>query len=283
MQNAPAIIANEATIRFAGFAFAFGLLIVLELLSPAHQLMPRVARWRTNIGLIAAGTLLLRLVFPLAAFGVSIWAQAHQVGLFHALNVPFAAAFISTLLALDLLIYGQHVVMHRFPILWRLHKVHHADPNLDVTTALRFHPFEIALSMIVKMAAVLLLGAPPSAVLAFEVLLNASAMFNHANLWLSARSDRVLRRVLVTPDMHRVHHSVEPSLQNKNFGFNLSLWDRIFATYQSVDKAGLSALRIGLGHDDTNSTRFFWSLILPFLNSDTKNVASDERTGGGKS
>ena len=278
MPSNATIIASETTIRLTGFVLAFGLLVALEFLSPARKLSYRLTRWRTNLGLIAAGTLLLRLIFPIAAFGVSLWADAHHVGLFHFLNLPFAAAFILSLLALDLLIYGQHVVLHHVPVLWRLHKVHHADTELDVTTALRFHPFEIILSMIVKMAAVAGLGAPPLAVLTFEILLNASAMFSHANIALPPRADGLLRRVIVTPDMHRVHHGDVSALQNRNFGFNLSLWDRIFATYHNVDKAGLAAMRVGLaGLDDTKPGRFFWSLILPFQKSDTKSVADGDR------
>ena len=276
MHSAVTLIASEAPIRFAGFALAFGLLVTLEFLSPAHKLPQRLPRWRTNFGLIAAGTLLLRIAFPVAAFGTAIWAEARGIGLFHFLNLPFAASFLLTLIALDLLIYAQHVVMHRLPFLWRLHKVHHTDTALDVTSALRFHPLEIALSMVVKIAAVLAFGCPPAAVLTFEVLLNAAAMFNHANLRINAGTDGLLRRVLVTPDMHRVHHSIEPALQNKNFGFNLSLWDRIFATYHDAGKAGLADMHIGLRRDDINSTRFFWSLILPFLKSDTDNAASGD-------
>ncbi|MES1989331.1 MAG: sterol desaturase family protein [Pseudomonadota bacterium] len=278
MPSTTIFIASEPAIRLTGFALAFAVLVGLEFLSPARGVPHRFTRWRSNLGLIVAGTILLRLTFPVAAFGTAIWAEAHHVGLFHLVNLPYALAFLLSLIALDLLIYGQHVVSHHVPLLWRLHKVHHSDTDLDVTTALRFHPFEIALSMMIKMAAVAGLGAPPLAVLTFEILLNATAMFSHANIALGPKADQLLRRVIVTPDMHRVHHSDVVTLQNRNFGFNLSLWDRIFATYHSVDKAGLATMRIGLaGLDDSKPGRFFWSLILPFLNNDTKSVADGDK------
>jgi sterol desaturase/sphingolipid hydroxylase (fatty acid hydroxylase superfamily) len=280
-----AVLEAEPWIRLGGFAAAFALLAASELVFPARRLAHRAGRWRTNLGLTVVSTLLLRVSLPLAAIGVAIWAQQTGVGLFNALHAPLALSLPLSLLALDALIYGQHVAMHKVGALWRLHKVHHADPELDVTTALRFHPFEIFASMIVKMGAVALLGAPPVSVLLFEVLLNAMAMFNHANLQLGATADRLLRSVIVTPDMHRVHHSTALDAQNRNFGFNLSLWDRIFATYHGADRAELDATRIGLAEFagggprlDLQPTRFVWSLILPFLKSDIDATARKEAT-----
>tara|TARA_R110002124_G_scaffold1637_14_gene10017 strand:+ start:467 stop:1303 length:837 start_codon:yes stop_codon:yes gene_type:complete len=261
-----ALIWAEPWIRLGTFASVFALMALSEYFWPVHHLLPRLTRWRTNLGLTVAATLLLRVILPVAAVGTAIWAQETGVGLFNYFAAPLLASLPLSLAMLDLLIYGQHVAFHRVGLFWRLHKVHHADPALDVTTALRFHPLEIFISMIIKMAAVATLGVPPVAVLIFEVLLNASAMFNHANLQLGATANEVLVRFIVTPDMHRVHHSVEPDAQNHNFGFNLSFWDRLFGTYRQLDKLTLSAIRIGLNeHDDVKPTRFIWSLILPFL------------------
>mgnify|MGYP003641469504 CR=1 FL=1 len=261
-----ALIWAEPWIRLGTFASVFALMALSEHFRPVRHLPLRLTRWRTNLGLTVAATLLLRVALPVAAVGTAIWAQETGVGLFNYFAMPLLLSLPLSLAGLDLLIYGQHVAFHRFGLLWRMHKVHHADPALDVTTALRFHPFEIFLSMIIKVAVVAALGVPPVAVLIFEVLLNASAMFNHANLQLGATANRVLMRFIVTPDMHRIHHSVEPDAQNRNFGFNLSLWDRVFGTYRELNKPSLSAIRIGLDeHDDVKPTRFIWSLILPFL------------------
>ncbi|MDO8420768.1 MAG: sterol desaturase family protein [Parvibaculum sp.] len=261
-----ALIWAEPWIRLGTFALVFTLMALSEHFRPVCRLPPRLARWRTNLGLTVAATLLLRVALPVAAVGTAIWAQDSGVGLFNYYSVPLWLSLLLSLAGLDLLIYGQHVAFHRIGLFWRLHKVHHADPALDVTTALRFHPLEIFISMIVKIAAVVAFGIPPVAVLGFEILLNASAMFNHANLQLGATVNRLLVRFIVTPDMHRVHHSVEPDAQNRNFGFNLSLWDRLFGTFRQLDRPALASIRIGLGgHDDVKPTRFIWSLILPFL------------------
>lgn len=271
------LLEAEFWIRLGGFASVFVLMALAELAFPVRALSYRWARWRTNLGLTLVSNLLLRLSLPLAAIGVALWAQDAGFGLFNALSAPLWVALPLSLIVLDILIYGQHVAFHRFNILWRMHKVHHADLELDITTALRFHPFEILISMLIKMIAVALLGVPPVAVLIFEVLLNAAAMFNHANLQLGVRANRLLQSVIVTPDMHRVHHSVELDAQNKNFGFNLSLWDRIFATYRVADRAELAATRIGLAEyvsadpfRHLKPTQFVWSLILPFAKFDVE-------------
>jgi len=269
------LIWAEPWIRFGTFATVFVLIAVSEFLRPVRHLPPRLMRWRTNLGMTVAATLLLRVTLPVAAVGTAIWAQETNTGFFNHFAVPLALSLPLSVLGLDLLIYGQHVAFHCIGLFWRLHKVHHADPALDVTTALRFHPFEILLSMIIKIFAVAAMGAPPVAVLIFEVLLNASAMFNHGNLQLGATANRWLVRFIVTPDMHRVHHSVEPDAQNRNFGFNLSLWDRIFSTYRRMDAPALAAIRIGLNeHDDVKPTRFIWSLILPFLTTSSQSRPS---------
>tara|TARA_R110000824_G_scaffold118960_15_gene272396 strand:- start:91680 stop:92543 length:864 start_codon:yes stop_codon:yes gene_type:complete len=259
------LLAHEPQVRLAGFVLVFGLMALLELASPRLGLSGRPRRWTTNLGMSVLSTLLLRLILPLGAVGVALWAQSHGYGLFNVLSLPLIVTLPLSLLALDLLIYGQHVAFHHFGIFWRIHKVHHADPSLDVTTALRFHPLEIILSMVIKIAVVAALGVPPVAVLVFEILLNACAMFNHSNLRLRPDVNRLLQVFIVTPDMHRVHHSVVAGERNSNFGFNLSIWDRIFATYHLADRTALDAMRIGLAeYLDLKPTRFFWSLILPF-------------------
>lgn len=191
-------------------------------------------------------SLALRLLLPVAAVGAAAFAEQRDWGLFNQFTLPLAIPVVLTLLALDLLIYWQHRLLHALPWLWRLHRVHHSDLSIDVTTALRFHPLEILLSMLLKMAAVALLGAPPVAVLAFEILLNATAMFNHANLRLPAYSDRFLRQFIVTPDMHRVHHSWHQDETNSNFGFNLPWWDHLFGSYRAQPRDGHRAMSIGL-------------------------------------
>ena len=267
------ILDNEPLVRLIGFIGIFLGLALLERLIPARELSQQGRRWLTNLGLSATATLVVRLfvqfVLPVAGVGIAFLAQDHGIGLFNNVPVAPALAFIISLFALDGLIYGQHVVFHRFEVLWRMHKVHHADPDLDVTTAVRFHPLEILISLFVKAAAILALGVPPLAVIVFEVLLNGSAMFNHANLELSPTVNRILSLFIVTPDMHRVHHVTDHDAQNRNFGFNLSLWDRIFGTYRHADKTELSAMQIGLEEYATNDkklkpTEFLWSLILPF-------------------
>jgi len=186
---------------------------------------PRARRWPANLGIILIDSGVLRWLFPVLAVGMAELAESRNWGLFHGLNVPFWLAFVATLLLLDLTIYAQHVAFHKIPLLWRLHRMHHTDLDFDVTTALRFHPLEIALSMLLKLAVVVLLGAPPVAVMLFEVILNATALFNHGNVRLSRKLDRALRWVLVTPDMHRVHHSIHREETDSNFGFNLPCSD----------------------------------------------------------
>ena len=206
----------------------------------------RLRRWPNNLGVVVVDTLVLRLVFPTAAVGVALAAEARGIGLISWLGLPQPLAVLLAVLLLDLAIYLQHVLFHAVPALWRLHRMHHADLDFDVTTGLRFHPVEILLSMVIKLMVVVALGAPAVAVLVFEVLLNATSMFNHANLRLPAWLDRALRLVLVTPDMHRVHHSVLPRETNSNFGFNLALWDRLFGTYRAQPAAGHEAMTIGI-------------------------------------
>ena len=242
-----ALLAHEPALRLAAFLGVFALMALAEALAPRRRRdFSRLQRWPSNLGIVVIDTLLLRLVFPTAAVGVAMIAAARGFGVLHWLHVPPVAAFVIALLVLDLAIYAQHVLFHAVPVLWRLHRMHHADLDFDVTTALRFHPVEILLSMALKIALVAALGAPAAAVLVFEVVLNAAAMFNHANARLPLWLDGALRLVLVTPDMHRVHHSTRIEETNSNFGFNLPWWDRLFGTYRAAPRAGQEGMTIGL-------------------------------------
>jgi sterol desaturase/sphingolipid hydroxylase (fatty acid hydroxylase superfamily) len=237
----------EPWIRFGAFAGTLLLLASLELLAPRRT--PKVgrgSRWPGNLLLVALDTLLLRLLLPAAAVGTALVAEAHGWGLFHLIELPAWLEIALAVVLLDLIVYGQHVLFHAAPWLWRVHRVHHADPEFDVTTGLRFHPIEIILSMGIKVAAVLLLGAAALAVLIFEVLLNASSMWSHANIRLPGRLDLLVRKLVVTPDMHRTHHSVIARETHSNFGFNLACWDRLFGTYRAEPEKGHEAMCIGL-------------------------------------
>ncbi|WP_417617063.1 sterol desaturase family protein [Oceanisphaera sp.] len=260
------MLEHEPWIRLGCFAGVLLTMMLWEWRSPRRpQHLGRLRRWPHNLLLVVINTLLLRLFFPLAAVGAALLASEHGWGLFNLLAIPFWLKLVLCLLILDLLIYWQHRLFHALPGLWRLHRVHHADLEFDVTTGLRFHPLEILLSMLLKLAAVILLGAPALAVLLFEVLLNATAMFNHGNIKLPKRLDAVLRRVLVTPDMHRVHHSVIPTETDSNFGFNLPWWDRLFGTYQAQPKAGQLGMTIGLTQfRDPAELRLHRLLLQPF-------------------
>lgn len=265
------LLGHEPAVRLASFAGVLGIMALWELAAPRRPLLRGRRRWLANLGLSTAGTLLLRAALPILAVGAAVWAQDASWGIFNRLETPLVISLPVTLIALDLLIYGQHVAFHRIGIFWRLHQVHHADPDIDATTGLRFHPLEILVSMLIKIVAVVALGAPPVAVLLFEILLNGTSMFNHANVRLGEKADRVLRRIIVTPDMHRVHHSVERDEHDRNFGFNLSLWDRLFGTYRACPRGGQSGVRIGLSYlGDTKPTHFFWALALPFFKESTR-------------
>jgi sterol desaturase/sphingolipid hydroxylase (fatty acid hydroxylase superfamily) len=220
---------------------------IWEVLGPRRkQAIGRGLRWPNNLGVVAVDTLLVRLVFPTTAAGLALVAEAHAWGLFHAIALPAWVALVCSVILLDLAIYFQHVLFHAVPALWRLHRMHHADLEFDVTTGLRFHPIEILLSMMIKLAVVAALGAPAVAVLIFEVLLNATSMFNHSNIRMPLGLDRVLRWLVVTPDMHRVHHSIASRETNSNFGFNLPWWDRLFGTYRAQPAAGHAGMTIGI-------------------------------------
>ncbi|MBV8835043.1 MAG: sterol desaturase family protein [Alphaproteobacteria bacterium] len=242
-----ALFAYEPLVRLLVFAGVFVVLAACEAAAPRRrQPIGRSRRWPNNLGVEIVNVALLRILFPVTAVGLALLADARGIGLLHAMALPRWIAVILAVIVLDLTIYLQHVLFHAVPALWRLHRMHHTDLELDVTSGVRFHPLEILISMLIKFAVVVVIGAPAVAVLIFEVLLNATSMFNHANLAVPARIDRVLRWLVVTPDMHRVHHSVEVAETNSNFGFNLPWWDRLFRTYRAQPAAGHDAMTIGI-------------------------------------
>jgi len=263
------LLTSEGPIRLAVFAGVLLAVAAAERLWPRRRpSQPRPARWFANFAVVAIDTAVLRLLFPLLAVGVAMLAQENGWGLFNLLDLPFWLEVLLAVLVLDCLIYWQHRLFHTVPLLWRLHQMHHADLDFDVSTALRFHPLEIVLSMLIKIAAVALLGAAPLAVLVFEILLNALAMFNHGNVRLPLALDRRLRRVLVTPDFHRVHHSVRPEETNSNYGFNLAWWDYLFASYRPQPRDGHEAMSIGLSaYRGPVCSNLAWMLLLPFRSS----------------
>jgi sterol desaturase/sphingolipid hydroxylase (fatty acid hydroxylase superfamily) len=241
------LLTNEPMIRMSVF---LGILVVMaawEVAAPRRRReIPRILRWTNNLGVVVVDTILVRLTFPIAAVGLALIAEERGWGVFNVIEAPGWVAFIVSVMVLDLVIYFQHILFHAVPALWRLHRMHHADLEFDVTTGLRFHPIEIVLSMGIKLAAVAVLGPPATAVLVFEVLLNGTAMFNHSNIRIPLGLDRALRWVVVTPDMHRVHHSVVPQETNSNFGFNLPWWDRLFGTYRAQPAEGHDGMTIGI-------------------------------------
>jgi sterol desaturase/sphingolipid hydroxylase (fatty acid hydroxylase superfamily) len=237
----------QPAIRLTCFVAVFGAMALWELLAPRRrQAVGRWLRWPGNLGVVVIDTLTVRLLFPTAAVGMALVSKANGWGLFNITPLPAWIEVVVAVVLLDLAIYGQHVAFHAVPVLWRLHRMHHADLEFDVTTGVRFHPVEIVLSMVIKLAVVAALGAPALAVLVFEVLLNATSMFNHGNVRLPVRLDRLLRWVVVTPEMHRVHHSILRRETDSNFGFNLPWWDYLFGTYRAQPEAGHEGMTIGI-------------------------------------
>jgi sterol desaturase/sphingolipid hydroxylase (fatty acid hydroxylase superfamily) len=263
-------LTDEPGVRLVAFAGIFALMAAWEVLAPRRdQKLGRSTRWPSNIGIVVLDTVLVRLVFPTTAVGLALIAEAREWGLFHALDLPAWASVVLAVAALDFAIYLQHVLFHAVPALWWLHRMHHADLDIDVTTGARFHPIEILLSMGIKLGVVAALGTPAIAVLAFEVLLNATSMFNHSNVRMPILLDRVLRWIVVTPDMHRVHHSIVARETNSNFGFNLPWWDRLFGTYRDQPAAGHEAMTIGIEQfRDPAEQRLGRMLTQPFRDED---------------
>ena len=262
------ILQNELTIRLGAF---FGVLVTValaEIAFPRRRLtVSKPRRWASNLGIVFLNSALVRVLLPITAAGFAVLAASRGWGVFNNFAAPVWFAVLASVVFLDFAIYLQHVMFHAVPALWRLHRMHHADLDFDVTTGARFHPIEILLSMLIKFAVIAVIGAPAVAVIIFEVLLNATAMFNHGNLRLPAAFDRMLRLFIVTPDMHRVHHSIEDHETNSNFGFNLSLWDRLFGTYKAQPDAGHEAMTIGIRdyRAPKLATDLPGMLILPFL------------------
>ncbi len=253
----------ENTLRLGVFLSLLVLLGIAEQVWPRqHRPARRRIRWISNFGLALINTVSLRLLQPLAAVGAAVWATERHLGLLPWLHTGTVLQWLLSLLLLDLTIYWQHRLMHRYELLWRLHRVHHSDLALDVTSALRFHPLEIVLSMGVKIAAVVTLGIPLSAVITFEIVLNATAMFNHSNLALPLRIDRALRWLLVTPDMHRIHHRPAAEEHDRNFGFNLSWWDWIFSSYRDQPAAPQKTMKLGLDNFRENPTQGLGALLV---------------------
>lgn len=250
------------------FLGALSVFASLEALFPRKsRTYSRATRWLTNVGFTLINTVVVKLMGPVVAISSAYWATENGWGVFniYEAQIPVWLAFGAGLILLDLAIYGQHVATHKIAILWRLHKVHHADRDIDVTTGFRFHPLEIALSMFYKVGVVLALGPSVMTVLVFETVLSVSALFNHSNLLLPSGVDKVLRVFIVTPDMHRVHHSIRPEETDSNYGFNLSVWDRLFGTFIPQPRDGHDHMRIGLSDYQSDApTKFTWSLFLPF-------------------
>jgi len=272
---------NEIQIRLS---FFFGIFIVMalwELFAPRRRLLiSKTLRWSNNLALVVLNSFVLRLLFPAATVGMAVFAQEQGWGLFNYYDLPLAVAAVISVIIMDGIIYLQHVMVHAVPALWRIHRVHHADPDFDVTTGSRFHPLEIILSMLIKFAVVMVLGPPVVAVIVFEILLNGTAMFNHSNVRLNKTFDKYLRLIVVTPDMHRVHHSVEADETNSNFGFNLPWWDRLFGTYRAQPRKGHEAMVIGI-HQYNRPDQVTWlhkMLLLPFIGKITEYAINSRYT-----
>jgi sterol desaturase/sphingolipid hydroxylase (fatty acid hydroxylase superfamily) len=259
---------NEALIRLSFFLGTLILMSLWEMVTPHRQLLiSKRLRWFSNLSLVVLNTLILRAIFPLAAVGASAIASSKGWGLFNVIAIPQWQSVLLSVIALDLIIYFQHVIFHTLPMLWQLHKVHHCDRDFDVTTGLRFHPIEILLSMGFKIITITLLGAPPTAVIIFEILLNSTSLFNHGNVGLPPRLDRLLRLFIVTPDMHRIHHSIITKETNSNFGLNLPWWDYLFGTYRAYPEQGQQEMTIGLAEyqNTLQVEQLPWMLLLPFM------------------
>jgi len=243
------VMTYEKPLRMGFFFGMLALMGLWETIAPRRALtVSKGVRWLNNLGLVFFNSFVARLLFPAAAVGVAAFAAEQGWGLLHYYSIPFWPAVVIAIVAMDFVIWLQHVMVHAVPILWRLHRVHHADLDFDVTTGARFHTIEIVLSLLIKFATIVVLGPPVVAVVIFEIILNAMAMFNHGNVRLPSGLDRVLRWLVVTPDMHRVHHSVADDEANSNFGFNLSIWDRLFGTYRDQPRGGHEGMTIGIHH-----------------------------------
>lgn len=269
---------NEAVIRMGFFLGILAVMAVWELAAPRRrQDIPRVLRWSNNLAVVALDTLVVRLSFPILAVGLAVFVEERGWGLLNLYEIPIWLGIVISILVLDLAIYLQHVMFHAVPALWRLHRMHHADLEFDVTTGLRFHPVEILLSMGIKLAVVAALGPPAVSVLIFEVLLNATSMFNHSNIDIPGPIDRTLRLFIVTPDMHRVHHSIMPHETNSNFGFNLPWWDRSLGTYRAQPEKGHLGMTIGIEQFRTRRDLWLDRMLIQPLRGPSSGYPIDRR------
>lgn len=257
---------SETSLRMGSFIAMLIIMGTAETLWPRRVLdAPKGHRWFTNLSMVGIASILTRLLLPIMPAGMALYCAKHGLGLFNTLNLPAWFTFLASVLLLDMVIYWQHVAFHRIQMLWRLHRMHHADLNIDASTGIRFHPIEIFMSMLIKLGAVLLLGPPTVAVITFEILLNGCALFNHANVRLPLNLDKWLRLVMVTPDMHRVHHSTDAGEFNMNYGFNFPWWDRIFGTYKAQPALGHNGMEIGLKVFRAPRYTHLWEmLVMPF-------------------
>jgi sterol desaturase/sphingolipid hydroxylase (fatty acid hydroxylase superfamily) len=269
------LLPSEQQIRLITFTIIFLALTVIELIAPRLERKEmrgalKSKRWFTNLSILVLSSIVLRVAFPMAAVGTAEWASSRSYGVFPVLGTHPVVAGVLSFIILDFAVWLEHVMSHKLGPLWRIHRMHHADIGFDVTTALRFHPLEIILSMLWKSAMIILLGVPVIAVLIFEIVLNSAAMFNHANINLPLKFDRLLRNFIVTPDMHRVHHSIAMRETNSNYGFNLSIWDRLFGTYIDQPSVGHQDMQIGMDDwRDEEPTGLLWSLKIPFKKINT--------------
>lgn len=262
------VIQHEVAIRLGLFFSILLIMTLWELVAPRRRLtVSKPLRWINNLGMVCFNSLLLRLIFPTAAVGMAVFVQKHEWGFFNHFPVLYGFAVIVSVVAMDFVIYLQHVMSHAIPVFWRIHRTHHADLDFDVTTGVRFHPFEIILSMLIKFGAIAVIGAPVLSVVIFEVLLNATSMFNHGNVRIMHSLDRVLRWIVVTPEMHRVHHSSLYYETNSNFGFNLPLWDRFLGTYCDQPRMGHESMTIGIENlrDIKHCVILPGMLVIPFI------------------
>ena len=259
---------SDTILRLTFFLSILFILIIAEIFLPKkNRIHKRKDRWITN-GLITlintASVNIVHIAIPLIAIVAAIDVSNGKMGLFNIINFPIWIEIILTVIILDFIIWGQHLLSHKIPFVWRFHRMHHTDRDLDVTTAVRFHPFEIIFSMFIKITSIYILGASAIAVIIFEIMLNGMAMFNHANLRIPFRIENVLRKFIVTPDLHRIHHSIYIDEHNKNFGFSLSIWDKIFKCYLDQPRDGHKDMKLGLKWQNDKPTKLGWSLWIPF-------------------
>jgi sterol desaturase/sphingolipid hydroxylase (fatty acid hydroxylase superfamily) len=256
----------DVLIRLGCASAIFLLMAGWEILSPRRLLKaPKIFRWKINIGLAALNMAIMRVSLGSWAYLTAIWAKEHSIGLLNQITIPLFFSTVLTLLLLDFAIYSQHILSHKIALLWRLHQIHHTDIDVDVTTAVRFHPLEIMLSMVYKSLWITMIGANTTIVVLFEILLNLSVTFNHSNIYLPSKLDKIIRYIFVTPDMHRIHHSTNLEEMHSNYGFSIACWDRIFNTYHAEPQYPYTTMPIGLtGFRDMQQLGFFRLLLLPF-------------------